>query len=476
MIDFDDAHADLRVRKAGWPPRNAREMRRMLREGWHMLHYAARRPAMCRLPVGPGAICGLMVTAFEMMGSVAMERKGKTMTQIARRQFWTAVHRYSGLAMLVFLAIVGATGCLLCFEKPLDAWLNPQLFAPSGTALADPVQSVIALERAHPELAATYFPVRAQAGCNITVLVEAAPGKPPLGYDQVFLDRATGAIAGVRDTRPGWDRTHLMRGVYLFHYTLLAEDWGRWLMGVVAFVWLLSNIVGIYLTWPLRKPWLKNWRKVWTFRWSSPLPRLLLDLHRSSGLWLILPLTVLAFTSVAMNFFGEALIPAVHALSPPRPSPFDGPPLATPLPHRIGFEQALAEGNALAHRRGLGWHAVTLQFEPGRDLVGVRFSNGSFENYRALGPVTYWFDGQSGRFVYEDSPYADSAGLKLMRALYPLHTGEMIGAPGIALDLVLGLTTLGMSVTGLYLWLKRRRPRVLARRAKKRRRREAASA
>jgi len=77
------------------------------------------------------------------------------MTQIERRQFWTAIHRYSGLAMLAFLAIAAATGCLLCFEKPLDAWLNPELFAPSSPALIQPLAAVERLERDHPELVAT---------------------------------------------------------------------------------------------------------------------------------------------------------------------------------------------------------------------------------------------------------------------------------------------------------------------------------
>ena len=398
------------------------------------------------------------------------------MINVERRQWWMAIHRYSGLAMMLFLAVAAATGCLLCFEKPLDAWLNPELFRPSGPALVDPVQAVVRLERDHPELVATYFPVHAAPGRNLTVSVAAAPGRPPLGYDQLFLDRASGAVIGVRATAPGWDRPHLMRGVYMLHYTLLAGTWGRWLMGLVALVWLVSNLVGIYLTLPLRPPFWRNWRRVWIFRWPSPLPRLLLDLHRSSGLWLILPLTVLAFTSVAMNFFAEGLIPAVNAVSPPRPSPFDAPPLTTPVARQVSYRQILGEGAALAHARHLGWQPATLQFEPDRNLVGLRFSAGGIENYRVLGPVTYWFNGGSGRFVYEDNPYDDSAGFALTRSLYPLHTGEMIGAPGIVLDLILGLATLGMSITGAYLWLKRRRPRVSARRAKRRRRREAAVA
>jgi uncharacterized iron-regulated membrane protein len=99
-----------------------------------------------------------------------------------------------------------------------------------------------------------------------------------------------------------------------------------------------------------------------------------------------------------------------------------------------------------------------LQDAPDRGLRGVRFTRSGQDSYRALGPVTEWF-GPDARFVYADDPYRDSTGEKVLRSLYPLHTGQMIGPIGVALDIILGLATLEMTGTGLYLWLKRRRLR-----------------
>lgn len=48
------------------------------------------------------------------------------------RPFWVVVHRYAGLAMTVFLVIVGLTGSLLAFYHELDSWLNPAFSAPAG--------------------------------------------------------------------------------------------------------------------------------------------------------------------------------------------------------------------------------------------------------------------------------------------------------------------------------------------------------
>ena len=55
------------------------------------------------------------------------------MSKPRTRQFWMSVHRYLGLATLVFLFIAAVTGCFLCFDKKIDAALNPDLFKNSST-------------------------------------------------------------------------------------------------------------------------------------------------------------------------------------------------------------------------------------------------------------------------------------------------------------------------------------------------------
>ena len=58
-------------------------------------------------------------------------------------------------------------------------------------------------------------------------------------------------------------------------------------------------------------------------------------------------------------------------------------------------------------------------------------------------------------------------------SLYPLHTGQMVGTPGRILDFLLGAVTFAQCVTGVYLWWKRRGPRVAHRRAQAAKRRAA---
>ncbi len=388
------------------------------------------------------------------------------MSRTGARQFWTAVHRYLGLVIMAFLLVAAVTGCLLCVDKSIDAALNPDLFRSNATGpMLSPIEAVDRLERARPDLVVTQFPLRTKPRRTIKVIVTARNPATALGVDQVFLDPHDARIAGARRSGPGLDRRHIVDAVFSLHYTLLAGRWGRWLMGVAALGWLISNGVGLYLTLPTATPFWRKWRRIWAIDLRARLARLMLDLHRASGLWLLIGLTVLAFTSVSMNFFDEAFTPIVSSISPARPSPFDRPPPQRPQAGALGFRQALAAANQVALRQGLRWRPAVEIWLPDRGLYGVAFTPSGYEAYRGLGPVTYYLDGGDGRFVYADDPYHDSAGRRFSRALYPLHSGEVAGPVGVGVVFLLGLATTEMCVTGFYVWWRKRRPRHAMKRA-----------
>ena len=385
------------------------------------------------------------------------------MKEGAIRRFWVATHRYLGLFALTFLGLAAITGVILCFRDPLDRALNPDLFrlAAPGERI-QPLAAAAALAASRPYLRVVEVPLHPPPGETLMVTVESRRPGAALGFDQVFLDSAQGHVRGVRQTRAGWDRRHLVQGVYLFHYTLLGGNPGRWFMGAVAIAWLVSNLVGLYLTFPKRAPVISQWLRAFGMRPGRSLARLLLELHRVTGLWLLIGLTVLAYTSVSMNLFAEAFTPAVNYLSPAQPSPFDrAPPHSTPPP-RISFAQAAAIGASEAARRFPRLIPARVKYEVDYGLYEVMLTGSGVENYRDLGPVFLHLDDRTGAVAYVDDPYTDSFGRKLSRSLFPLHTGEIAGLFGVAVVFILGLATLEMCVSGAYVWWRRRPGRVAA--------------
>lgn len=383
------------------------------------------------------------------------------------RDFWFEVHKYLGLATLLFLVLAGLTGSLLVFKADLDEALNPDLFRARAGPVLPAAELAHRLEAERPDLRVVRLPLNPRSGHAVVLGVVGRDGAQP-PFDQVFVDPTDGRLIGVRKDAPGWSRRGLMQGVYQLHYTLLAGTPGRWLMGAVATGWLVGNVVGFYLTLPRGGPFWRKWRPLWTVKSGVSLPRLLLDLHRASGLWLIAFVLVLSLTSAALNFYDEAVEPAAIALSPPGPSPFDPgrptlPPGHTP---RIGFAPALGAARAAAARERPGWRPVTALYVPDRGLYGVTFTRSGRDDYAGLGPVAYYFADDDGRFAYRDDPGRDSAGRAVLRSIYPLHSGQVFGWPTRLLVMVLGLATAEMALTGVYVWWKKRKPRAAAKRAR----------
>lgn len=385
------------------------------------------------------------------------------------RAFLLLLHRYFGLASLAFLAVAALTGCLLVFRAPIDRALNPDLFyvtSASAPTVSGNIAAVAALQAAHPDWQVTGFPLQVEAGRTIPVEISGKPGAAPPAQDEIFVDPADGSIVGARATGAGFDARHFVAGVAELHFDLLAGTPGRLFLGVIAVLWLLSIIAGLVLTMPDKRPFWRKWWRTWQFRRSSSLPRLLLDLHRASGLWLLPFLILLAATSIAFNFWSEAYAPAVTAMSPLEHDLFDqdAPHPEGTVP-KLAYADILPLAEAHAKRTGLDWAAAKMIYLPDWNLYGVKYARGGVLNYEKLGPVDHYFDGDTGAWAHQVDPYSDSMGLALIRVVYPLHSGEIFGTASLVLVFVLGIVTFGQSLTGLYVWWKKRPSRLAQKRA-----------
>ena len=389
------------------------------------------------------------------------------MSKAKTRQFWIKIHRWLGLAALGFLFIAGVTGSFLCFDKRIDAAINGDLFhrEATGQTLA-PAELASRLQAQRPDLVITQFPLNLRPTENLRLEVQSRSPSTSLGFNEVFLDPSNGRIVGTRRVAPGWNRRRIVQGIFQLHQNLVGGTIGRWIMGLAALGWLISSFVGLYLTFPAKKPFWRKWKKKWTIDFKARMRRFMLELHNASGLWLLILMSVLAYTSVAMNFFDEAFVPIVQAISPAKPTMFDAPGKRTPPSPRLTFADALPKGIAAARADGLKWRPALERFSPEYGAYGVTFTDNGVENYHLLGPVTYYLDGATGKFVEKDDPYHDSWGRKASRALYPLHSGDVAGPFGIAIIFILGLATAEMCVTGFYTWWKKRESRTRSGRAR----------
>ncbi|MET3431321.1 putative iron-regulated membrane protein [Herbaspirillum seropedicae] len=387
------------------------------------------------------------------------------------------LHRWFGLSAAVFLFIAGLTGAVISWDHELDAWLNPQLFdarsasQPGAGAPMPGLELARRVEQAEPRLRVTYVLTQAEPGHTIGMMVEPrvdpATGKLyTLDYNQIAVDPVTAEIQG----RRMWgaislSRENLLPFLYKLHYTMHLPDLGGLetgilLMGIIGIVWALDCLIALYLSFP---NW-RSWRKSFAFRWRDGGHKLNFDLHRSGGVWVWGLLLILAVTSVSMNLERQVMRPLLQTLSTLTPSPFDTRTPTAPekvAEPRISREQAVALGQAQARKMGLTEPVGGVFYSGMFGVYGVGyFQPGNDHGDVGLGNAWLYFDANSGAYEGGKIPGRGSAGDIFLQAQFPLHSGRILGLPGRILISFMGALVAMLSVTGVIIWVRKRKARL----------------
>ncbi|MBB5393300.1 MULTISPECIES: PepSY domain-containing protein [unclassified Herbaspirillum] len=393
------------------------------------------------------------------------------------RALFVIIHRWFGLAAAVFLFISGATGAVISWDHELDAWLNPGLFQansagqPGAGAPKGGLELANLVEQAEPRLRVTYVLTQGEPGHTIGMMVEPridpASGKPyALDYNQIAVDPVTAEIQG----RRMWgavslSRENLLPFLYKLHYTMHLPDMGGietgvWLMGIIGIVWTLDCFIALYLSFP---NW-RSWRKSFAFRWRDGGHKLNFDLHRSGGVWVWALLLVLAVTSVSMNLERQVMRPILQTVSTLTPGPFDTRTPVAPekaVEPRISREQAVALGRQEGSKQGLAEPVGGVFYSSMFGVYGVGFFQaGNDHGDGGLGNAWLYFDSNTGAYAGGRVPGNGSAGDIFLQAQFPLHSGRILGLPGRILISFMGALVAMLSVTGVVIWVRKRKARI----------------
>ncbi|MDH6592471.1 putative iron-regulated membrane protein [Variovorax sp. TBS-050B] len=406
------------------------------------------------------------------------------------RAFWTAVHRFAGLAVALFLIVSGLTGAVISWDHEIDGWLNSELYDTTARGpFKDPFDLAAAVEADDPRARVAYMPLGFEeghaAGYFVQPRTDPATGKPyRLGYNRVYVDPVTAEIRGRRDSTAISLRPEtLMPFLRKLHYTLhVPAVWGtdrlgHWIMGTVALVWLLDSFVALYLTTPRRQraaahpahrpagQWWQRWKPAWGVRWAAGGYKLNFDLHRAGGLWLWALIILIAFTSFSLNLYKEVFHPMLSLVSKTTPGPSTLMPLAplgTRIEPAIGFRQIVAEAEAEARRRGWDTPLGGVFYNQRAGFYNVSFfDHATHDSSDGMGLSNLYLDGRDGRLIGSNRPWQGTAADVFAQLQLPLHGGRILGLPGRILMSLMGLAVAGLSITGIVIWWRKRRARLL---------------
>jgi len=384
------------------------------------------------------------------------------------RQVLVLLHRWAGLLLAMFLFIAGSTGAIISWDHELDAWLNPHLFKrQSEGEPASPLLLADQLEASNSRLLVTWLPLSLEPdenlGLGVKGRLDPATGKAfDLPFNQIALDPVNGEIRGARLWGDiSFSRENFIPFLYKLHYSMHIPDafgleLGILFMGILAIVWAIDCFIALWISFPHPQ----TWRKSFIFRWRQGNYKLNFDLHRSGGVWLWVPLLILAVTAISMNLKQEVMRPLVSAFSTLTPDPFSlriPNPQDEPIEPAITRQETIQLANAEAKKRNWTIPPGGLYYDTQHGFYGVTFHEPGQDHANfGLGNPWLYFDGQSGTYLGERIPGNGSVGDVFLEAQFPLHSGRILGLTGRILVSLLGVVVAILSVTGIIIWQRKR--------------------
>jgi uncharacterized iron-regulated membrane protein len=404
------------------------------------------------------------------------------------RHLFVWLHRWVGLALALFLIVEGGTGAVLAFRVDLSNLFDPTLVTRKPSADAMALDLAVLAEKAEalaPRAQVAYF-VRS---ADDQAVLRMEPRKDPssgelysIDSEILVLDPWTGHELG----RSPFSRytsgflPNVMPFIYDLHTTLAGilfgfGDIGVWILAFVALLWTIDCFVGFYLTLPVNtKRFWERWKTAWQIKRGSGFFRLNFDLHRAGGLWLWPMLFIFAWSSVTLvdklgaydavmgKLFDYPMMEMLSSLFLPRTD--DGPA-------KLSWREAQSIGERLmadqAHKQGFNIEKPLAL----NHMIDSRLYNYIVKTDRTF-PAdrtdTVFFDADTGEFVSVLPTMSGHTGITITNWLRALH---MIQDPVDYLFyrifvVFVGLGVVMLSVTGVYIWWRKRQASVI--RAEKR--------
>ena len=369
------------------------------------------------------------------------------------------VHSIAGLVLALLLSLIALTGAIMSFEDEIVDELNAGIMhvAPR-TAPALMPDALVARLRAAQDLgkiSAVMLSSDPAAAVRVRFARDEQGARPASLYVDPYDAHLLGAPRG----------EEFFATVRRLHRWLLipgdAKGWGRQITGVAALGLIVMLISGLVLRWPRRASSANMWLKPNLGLSGRGLHR---SLHAVIGTWVLPVYLVMALTGLWYSFdwYKDAV---VWLLSRPHVAAAKMQPKMSAKTQRgagpaepaqpVGFDQAWA-----TFRREEGDHFS-------RALLTLPAGTGTVMRIRSWGKDStldttrdeFRIDVVTGQVVSAER-YADKTfGEKIIANVLDIHRGAVLGWPGKLVFMLAAALMQLFAVTGILLYLSRRRLR-----------------
>jgi uncharacterized iron-regulated membrane protein len=355
------------------------------------------------------------------------------------------MHRWLGFITGLVMFIVSITGCIFCFQDEIqDALHNYRTVEPVNKAYIVPsVLKQTALKQ-FPGATASYiyyYGKDRSAAVLVTTLKK--------DVMQVFINPYTGVITHTEN--PLYNFFAVVEYIHL--YLLLPARAGTLIVGTSVSLFVVIMITGIILWWPKRKT---DRKRSFTIKWNGRWRRVNYDLHNVLGFYATSIVLILAITGLSMAFdwVREGIYTSANLgksyptekIEPKSDSLLRTTTIATPA-----IDKAFLFAR---HQSPQAQMFLIYDDTAAAGAVSVTAYAKSLHFYKS---DIYDFDKYSGKLV-RALPFAHkSPGMKMNDMNYDLHVGQVLGLTGKIIAFLASLISASLPVTGLIIWLGKRK-------------------
>ncbi|MDI3560554.1 PepSY domain-containing protein [Bradyrhizobium sp. Arg816] len=365
------------------------------------------------------------------------------------------IHSIAGLVLALLLALIALTGAIMSFEDEIGDHLNAGLMqvAPRQAPALMPDELVARLKAGQDlgRVSAVTLSSDPAAAVRVRFARDEQGARPTSLYVDPYDAHVLGAPRG----------EEFFATVRRLHRWLLipgdAKGWGRQITGIAALGLIVMLISGLVLRWPRRAGSVKMWLKPNLGLSGRGLHR---SLHAVIGTWVLPVYLVMTLTGLWYSFdwYKDGVVwllsrPHVAAakMQPKQPRAAGR---SEPV-QAVGFDPAWA---TLQREEGDRFAKALLTLPTGPGTV-IRIRSWAKDTTLDTTRDEFRVDAVTGQIVSAER-YADKTfGEKIIANVLDIHRGAFLGWPGkLAFMIAAALMPL-FSVTGILLYLSRRRLR-----------------
>jgi sulfite reductase (NADPH) flavoprotein alpha-component len=401
------------------------------------------------------------------------------MTRLSLKAVLLQVHSVIGLVVALLLTAIALTGVTMSFEDEIQAGLNAGMtdVEARSAPMLTPDQLIARLRESGN--GAKVAAITLSSDPTAAVRIRFGRGEDGARPSSVFVDPYDAHVLG----QPRGE--DFFATVRRLHRWLLipgdANGYGRPITGITAVSLIVMLITGLVLRWPHRTTSLKMWLKPHLGLRGRGLHR---SLHSVIGTWVLPIYLVMALTGLWYSFDWYKA-GAVWLLSRPQAAAKDMQPKA-PRTAKAGTNKAGTKAdagpNAELESKPVAldrlW-SIVQQTEGDRTkvvLLNLPAGAGSIVRVRAFaqegsleGPRDeFRINAATGEIVSSDLYAEKTIGERALMRILEIHRGSLFGWPGKLVFMLAAASMPLFAITGLLLYLSRRRHQRLSRQAQMR--------